>query len=767
MQFNLAQTFYLDPDAVSGTSEIFLTSIELFFKTKPAITNNASGIYAPGVFISLCQVENDVPDTTKIIQASFTRVGYDAIAAMTDASVGTKFSFTAPLPVKTGKFYAVLVKFEDPAYALWSSKQGDKLVGTNTPSAGQSGIFDGKYYDYGNDGNWQALNDRDLKYRVNIAKFSSNNITIEMTNKDYEFITYSNRSGVFVGGEYVYPEIGFGNTNSWLTGTCNIQTGNTTVSGTSTTFTTQLAANVLVLFSDGTRANTNILRVSSVTSANSLILRDAPSFTNSAAYWKILPVGKVYYTDYVKNFLVLDESNANSTVRFLQSPVANISIVAGGSGYSNSDTIKVSNATLNAAANLVTNSSGGIIQVKITNTGYGFTTPVLAITTSGGTGANLVPAIGTTLRGLVSNASANLVTLDDYDVHSFIPEVLVNIPSDAYFNTNANFAYVTSNTYYVNNSLEEIVSLNQINEVSSYSGLVMSRSEEVINTTNLHQQNKSSVIKINFGINRSNTNLYTSPFLFEERADVFILKNSINNDDTDENTRFGNALSKHITTKLIFANNRFAEDIRVISTVYRPSNTNIKMFAKIHNSNDSEAFDDKDWSELEIKDGGSVYSSTDNSQDMIEISWGFPQYPSSSVLSGTITTTDDSAEIVGLDTAFNTDLAADDVIRIQSALFPNNHMIAVVNAVTNATHLTIRGLVTNNNVVDSGMNIYKITRPMGAFNNILNDNIVRYYNSERNEFDTYDSAMVKIVLLADAPNKTPRVDDIRIIGVSA
>ena len=54
-----------------------------------------------------------------------------------------------------------------------------------------------------------------------------------------------------------------------------------------------------------------------------------------------------------------------------------------------------------------------------------------------------------------------------------------------------------------------------------------------------------------------------------------------------------------------------------------------------------------------------------------------------------------------------------------------------------------------------------------GFKNIQNSNIVRYYNSELSEFDTFNSFSVKVVLLSSDPNKSPRVRNIRAIGVSA
>jgi hypothetical protein len=73
--------------------------------------------------------------------------------------------------------------------------------------------------------------------------------------------------------------------------------------------------------------------------------------------------------------------------------VSAILVNAGGTGYSNADTITVRSAYVNCVARPTTNSTGGIVTISINNPGSGFfTQPVTAnisITTSGGSGANL------------------------------------------------------------------------------------------------------------------------------------------------------------------------------------------------------------------------------------------------------------------------------------------------------------------------------------------------------------------------------------------
>ena len=86
-------------------------------------------------------------------------------------------------------------------------------------------------------------------------------------------------------------------------------------------------------------------------------------------------------------------------------PVTALTIVAGGSGYSNNDTIKVVAAgtgAVNATATISTNTTGGITAVTLTNPGAGFTNASVIATyanstggsTVAGTSANVVATVG-------------------------------------------------------------------------------------------------------------------------------------------------------------------------------------------------------------------------------------------------------------------------------------------------------------------------------------------------------------------------------------
>jgi hypothetical protein len=275
----------------------------------------------------------------------------------------------------------------------------------------------------------------------------------------------------------------------------------------------------------------------------------------------------------------------------------------------------------------------------------------------------------------------------------------------------------------------------------------------------------------------SNTNLYSVPTLPQGTVDVYTIQNLISNTYTtsDANTVTidtevagnGLALSRHISTKVTFANNRFAEDVRVFSTAYRPVGTDIKYYARVHNSQDPEAFDDKVWSPLVYKANANNYSSSEDHSDVIEYELGLPQYSeSANVVPGTFSTQLSNTIITAQGVTANTYALAGDVIKIYNPLIPQNYIVGVV-AAANTTTFTLSRPVANNNLVGDGFKVDRLKYYNTAFNNITSDNVARYYNSSLVEFDKYDTLQIKIVMLADSTYKVPRIDSITNIGVSA
>lgn len=70
----------------------------------------------------------------------------------------------------------------------------------------------------------------------------------------------------------------------------------------------------------------------------------------------------------------------------------------------------------------------------------------------------------------------------------------------------------------------------------------------------------------------------------------------------------GNGIAKYITKPVTMAAGQDSGDLRVFYTAYRPAGTNIYVYYKIQNSNDTSNFDDLSWQLMETVSGANSYS---------------------------------------------------------------------------------------------------------------------------------------------------------------
>jgi len=936
--FNLAQSFYVDPDVVKGAKNVGISSIDMFFKTKPSATGNKSGIDNPGVSLFICPVTPDkVPNIIPYVNGFMTpiaRAEYVDINVSSDATIPTNFKFKIPSTIETGKEYAFVVIYDgNETFALWDSKQGDLLLGTNKTSPGPSGKYVGNFYgpfylnptttsivdtstvpNIGILSKWKPLSDTDLKFNVNAARYAFNgvwvdnytsnlsmNVAIYGVNTDpkqgianitpantstikysispspHEYILFDKKnskiSGIFAG-ELVYQNTvsypgGFATPaaisvtqNSYLiTASATLPNGaafnwnNIYDAGTNDQYIVVVSKNDPYLTN---QRKTNIRQVVSIES-NTILRVDSPiTFSNSSANFMKAPVGRVKLIDKTRTFnhygststdrktkvnmdmLILKQSNANSSIRFANDTILSISAntSAPGGGYNNTDFISIfgyEDSTdvrggYAAVANIVTNSSGNVTAVYLTNVGAGFVNTanlnfvasnrsflpanITRTTSNTSTGSSLsftnTITTGAVLRaendggdglgGYFSSSKIINMEFSDLIIGTNFDTVAGSIATTYYKNpyyvisstagtpTHLGYSYKLADTANYDANKRIIRELVDTRLPYTNIPIMASRSNEfIITAANGSVTDPGSLLPGSglVEILASSNNDFTP--IRPNNLSLIYGKYSVNNDYTGENTDYGNADAKHITSKINFASDRFAEDLLVYLTAYRPLNTDIKVFARLHNSNDTEAFDDKDWTLLSLI-SPDVYSSSANPNDYKELSFGLPLYPNTySTFVGTANVDPTSTTVVGDTTTFSTDLQNNDLIKIYSPLFPNNYAISVVTSVSGTNQITISKLIVDTGVAGPGLKIDLIGRaantannvgyPLQAFRNNQNRGVVRYYNSAMSEYDTYNTIQIKLVMLSDVsqvsstsanaiPTTIPRIDDIRVVGVS-
>lgn len=312
--FNFAQSFFIDSAAVDGAAAVLLTSVELYFQSKPVQGKTSSNIAKPGLSVYVCPMENEQPAVNKVITGSRSRKEYDEVSTSINGTVATKCTFKKPILVSTGASYAVLIKFDgnDTGYNLWWGVSGEPHADTTKQATINSGYSDGNLYTITNGSVLTKNGSADLKFKVNIAKFTSLSETFSFTELNYElFKYYANAvTGTVKTGEYAYK-----NTAN-AAGTINVNSNSYIISGVGTSFNSSFAAGDYIVFSDGTTGNTNIRIVNSVTNSTSLILDELPHFTNTGVAYYKTAVGQVYLSDPRTDTLILQGSNANNTLYF-------------------------------------------------------------------------------------------------------------------------------------------------------------------------------------------------------------------------------------------------------------------------------------------------------------------------------------------------------------------------------------------------------------------------------------------------------------------
>ncbi|MBT9160432.1 MAG: hypothetical protein DDT26_01711 [Dehalococcoidia bacterium] len=127
---------------------------------------------------------------------------------------------------------------------------------------------------------------------------------------------------------------------------------------------------------------------------------------------------------------------------------------------------------------------------------------------------------------------------------------------------------------------------------------------------------------------------FTSPFFTLDQANLVLLRQSINNDATDEHTTNGKALSKYVSRIVELAEGQDAEDLRVFLTAFQPPNTRVMVYAKLQNGEDETVFDEKAWTEMVQTGGVNVFSDPANQRDYRELTYSLPAGAANAPLPG-------------------------------------------------------------------------------------------------------------------------------------
>jgi hypothetical protein len=205
--------------------------------------------------------------------------------------------------------------------------------------------------------------------------------------------------------------------------------------------------------------------------------------------------------------------------------------------------------------------------------------------------------------------------------------------------------------------------------------------------------------------------------------------------------------SRYIT-KVVTLNDGFeASDLVTYLRINRPPGTSVKVYCKLLNENDTDAFDDKFYTPMELI-GTETF--TLNQNEYKEEKFVVPSVAKtggSELLAGTVAISNTSTTVIGTSTRFIENLKIGDIIAVGTARTER-----VVATIANNTSLTIESAFST---VASSQDIFRVL-----------NNVVAYTTPDGRTFQGYKYFAIKIVFLSSNPSYAPKVKDLRGIALA-
>jgi hypothetical protein len=351
----IAQTFRVTPDMCADSDGLYITSVDLFFYSKDSVG---------GVTVTIREVSNGYPTRT-VLPLSKVRLETGEVNTSTTGQTRTRVAFQGPVYLKTGTQYALAIKpdFGSPDYRVWYSQQGENEIVTGTPIGANWG--DGVLFVSASDV-WEPRLDADLKMRIYKAVYNTNTTgLVTTTNRDLEFFSLTSVSGTYTENEEVYKIPA-----AFIAGTATAVIGNSTITGSGTSFSSALAAGDSIVIRSAAATDTaDVVKIKSVDSDTQLTVLGAPTVGMSDGKIAKTPTGRV--SKYVSatgsvEMTLKDSTAASGSGNYF----ANTDVIKGCTSNANSTILAVQNKTVSYFNPMLykTEPSGTTLTSSITQT---------------------------------------------------------------------------------------------------------------------------------------------------------------------------------------------------------------------------------------------------------------------------------------------------------------------------------------------------------------------------------------------------------------
>jgi hypothetical protein len=666
-----------------------------------------------------------------------------------NATAVTKVTFDTPAYCKSGKDYCIVIIPDQfsPEFLLWVAEVGLPDV-ANSSIISTTNWGSGSLFLSQNDSIWTPYQSEDLKFKVYIANFSKTSGTVVLENAPHEFLTLNSNtiSGSFISSEEVAQK-----SNTYLSGTFTANTTSAVVNtSTSQVGTLAVGEYVLIVYANTVVENAGTVNVSSTT------VHGPTNFANSYANGDYILIGNTHLREVVSS-----TPSTNTTHITIDAPPPSSLSSNTHAGVSKKFQISRVNA---ANSSTITLKDNPLYVINGGTTFYGALQKVVRATVDvvnkdGTLTLRESTASNSTFRfeankiivGEVSQARATIISVDNKTVNFTESYLRYIAPPTNSVGLVQKIDGLTRNGVTptaANSAMAEGVSNNL-----KYEGQIKSRSNEIASGS------KSYKLYVDLSSNTAFNN--QSPAVDVEPASIITLENIINNDSSGETSSYGTAQVRYISKNVALADGLDAEDMRVYVTAYKPSTSNVYVYAKILASDDNQPFDNRDWTLLNQLTESNLYSDSLNEGNFIEYEYGFSLTPPSTKLTGVITSSANTT-ITGAGTSFSSNIAANDVVKIVESNTLTGYDIGVVDAVANNTQFTLKAATS----FSGSASIEKVTQPGAAFKYNQEDNTVVYLDSKRALHSTYKTFAIKIVLVSSSTKFIPILRDVRALAVS-
>ena len=371
-------------------------------------------------------------------------------------------------------------------------------------------------------------------------------------------------------------------------------------------------------------------------------------------------------------------------------------------------------------------------------------------------------ATGTYLRGQDSGASCKIVTIDNLTVNTLVPK----IPYLTYANTSASWEVRPSDISNDPDGSYRAIDVEEENDLRD-------ETKAIFSFSNQGATGKSMLIKGTFRTEDPNV----SPIVDKSRITGIVVENIINNDSTGEYRDRGNSEVRYMTKPVVLGDGNEAEDIKVFLTAYKPSGTDIKVYAKVLSDTDGQDFDDKDWSPLRQLTSANTFSDSVDVKDLREFEYGFGSidYENNGFL--TLTNVNGNTALLSVgDIVGNTGEHTP-----SGGTFANASISEIISDNESGTiHVKVTGIATNTyaDFVSLAANNDGVSIPGGiqatalsftanshAHLNSANSSVVTYVTQTGERHHQFKTFAVKIVLTSTSSHIIPIVNDMRTIAL--